>query len=67
MLKIFSAVVLATFIYSGAADAHGGGPVETMPGTNYTDMPDYRPRSVTPHVGTKHIRKHVRQGSIRND
>jgi len=67
MLKIFCAGVLAASIYGGAANAHGGGPAETMPGTNYTDMPGYYPRSVGPHVGIRHIRKHVRQGSVRND
>jgi hypothetical protein len=42
MVKSFAIVLLATFVYAGAARAHGGG-AEPMPGTNYTDMPPYHP------------------------
>ena len=44
MLKIFTAVLLATAACAGAASARGGGPAETMPGTNFTDMPSYHPK-----------------------
>jgi hypothetical protein len=57
MLKTFAAVLLATSIYSGFAAARGGG-AETIPGTDYTDMPDYRPRPAKPRVWIKHVRKH---------
>ena len=54
MLKIFAAVLLAALAYAGPASAHGGGPAETMPATNFTDMPDYRPKPVPPCVRVKH-------------
>ena len=46
MLKILAATLLVTSIYAEAADARGGGPAETMPGTNFTDTPSYRAKSV---------------------
>jgi hypothetical protein len=44
-LKISAAILLIICAYTGAANAHagGGGGYEPMPGTNYTDMPPYRP------------------------
>jgi len=59
MLKIFCAVVLANSIYGGAANARGGGPAESMPETNFTDLPDYRPKPLAPHMAIKHPRKPV--------
>jgi len=44
MVKIFAAALFATFAWAGAAAAGGG--AEPMPGTNYTDMPPYRPMPV---------------------
>jgi len=46
LLKIFTIVLLATAACAGAANARGGGGAETMPLTNYTDMPSYHPRPV---------------------
>jgi hypothetical protein len=42
LMKIFAIVLLSTSVYAGAASARGGG-AETMPGTNYTDLPPYHP------------------------
>jgi hypothetical protein len=41
LMKIFAIVLLSTSVYAGAASARGG--AETMPGTNYTDLPPYHP------------------------
>ncbi len=59
MLKILAAVIFAAWIYAGPASAHGGGPAETMPLTNFTDLPDYRPKPVAPCARSKHACKHV--------
>ncbi len=69
MLKIFAAVLLAALAYAGPASAHGGGRAETMPATNFTDMPDYRPKPVPPYVRVKQGCKqvHWRQGSFRGN
>jgi hypothetical protein len=42
LMKIFAIVLLSTSVYAGAASARGGG-AETMPSTNYTDLPPYHP------------------------
>ena len=42
MMKIFAIVLFSTSVYAGAASARGGG-AETMPGTNFTDLPPYHP------------------------
>jgi len=42
MVKSFAIILLATFVSAGAALARGGG-AESMPGTNFTDMPPYHP------------------------
>ena len=60
MLKILAVALLATSIYAGTASARGGGPAEPMPGTNFTDMPSYRPKPVEPLRRIKYARKHVR-------
>ncbi len=69
MLKILAAALLATLICVGAADARGAGPAETMPGTNFTDMPSYRAKPAEPLGRIKHTRKHGqwRQHSPRGD
>jgi hypothetical protein len=59
MLKIFAAILLAASAYAELASAHGGGPAESMPATNFTDMPDYRPKPVAPCLLVKHVCKHV--------
>ncbi len=62
MLKIFSAVLFVTATYGTAASAHGGGGAESMPGTNYTDMPAYRPHLVAPpSLRGKSVRSHANQ------
>jgi hypothetical protein len=65
MLKIFAAALLATSIFAGPAHAHGGG-AETMPGTNFTDLPSYHPKPLAwrkiPH---KPARWH--QGTVRDN
>jgi hypothetical protein len=60
MLKIFTAVLLATVACAGAASARGGGPAETMPGTNFTDMPRYHPKPVECLKRVKCMGKHAR-------
>jgi hypothetical protein len=66
MLKILSAVLLVAATYAAPADAHGGGPAESIPGTNYTEMPDFRPYPrFTPHI--KAVRSHVRQNPVRGN
>jgi hypothetical protein len=32
-----------------------------MPGTNFTDMPSYRPRPIEPLIRARHVRKHVQR------
>jgi hypothetical protein len=59
MLKIFAAVLLATSMYAGAANARGGG-AETMPATNFTDLPPYRPQLAKPRVWIRPAHNHVR-------
>jgi hypothetical protein len=41
MLRKLAIVLLAVSTFAGVASAHGGGPAESMPGTNFTDMPSY--------------------------
>lgn len=70
MLKVFYAVLLATATYCATAGAHGGGGAESMPGTNYTDMPAYRPHAVAPSSPRgKSPRSHARmhQRSVRGN
>ena len=60
MLKIFCVVLLVTATYCTTASAHGGGGAESMPGTNYTDMPAYRPHLVAPPpLRSKSVRSHT--------
>ena len=69
LLKIFTTVFLATVVYAGAASARGGGPAETMPGTNFTDMPSYHPKPVECLKRVKCAGKHARwhRSSARDD
>jgi hypothetical protein len=48
MLKISAAALFATLCFVGTASAHGSGAAESMPHTNYTDMPSYSPRLTAP-------------------
>jgi hypothetical protein len=58
MLKIFSAVLLVTAAHVAIANAHGG--AESMPGTNYTDMPAFSPHPVAPpSLRSKSVRSHT--------
>ncbi len=59
MLKSFAAVLLATSTFA-TTSARGGGPAETMPGTNFTDMPSYPAKPVEPLRRIKHTREHIR-------
>ena len=43
-MTILAALLLAGSLYTGKADARGGGPAETMPLTSFTDLPPYRPK-----------------------
>ncbi len=56
MLKIFAAMLLATSIYAGAANARGGGE-EPMPSISFTDMPNYPAKRIDQ---IKPLRKNVR-------
>jgi hypothetical protein len=69
LLKIFATVFLATAAYAGAANAHGGGPAETMPSTNFTDMPSYHPKPAECPKRVKCMGKHARwhRSSARDD
>jgi len=59
MLKIFASILFVATVYAGPASAHGGGPAETMPLTNYTDMPSYRPKAFAPCVRSARTCEHV--------
>jgi hypothetical protein len=59
MLRIFAVVLFMTTAYCGAAYARGGG-AESMPMTNFTDLPDYRPKVVAPCQRGKHMCDHAR-------
>jgi hypothetical protein len=50
MLKLCTAVLLASLCCIGAASAHsgGGGGAEPMPGISFTDMPPYLPQRIAP-------------------
>jgi hypothetical protein len=61
LLRIFTIVFVATAMYAGAASARGGGPAETMPGTNFTDMPSYHPKPVECLTRVKCAGKHARR------
>ncbi len=65
MLKICAAALLATLCCTGAASAHGGGGAEPMPTTNFTDMPSYTPRRITPVQLPKAKHGHRQQGFAR--
>jgi hypothetical protein len=70
MLKIFSAVLLVAATYGATASAHGGCGAESMPGTNYTDMPAYRPHLVAPpSLRAKWVRSHAHshRGTVRGN
>lgn len=62
MLKISAAALLATLCCAGAANARGGGGVEPMPGTNFTDMPSYSPQTMTPVRLHKTKHRHWQRG-----
>jgi hypothetical protein len=53
MLKILAIAFFAAAAYPGAAYAHGG--AEPMPQTNFTDLPDYRPKPPPPCQRGKHV------------
>jgi hypothetical protein len=61
MLKICAAVQLATSISAGTANARGGVPAESMPGTNFTNMPIYRSTPVERLNRVKPAGKHARR------
>jgi len=42
MRRIFTVILLSILVYGSAAYAHGGG-AESMPHTNFTDLPPYHP------------------------
>ena len=66
MRTIFVAILFATSTYAGAADAHGGGGAEPMPGVSFTDMPSISAKHFIPprQMQPKPIR--WRQGSVRS-
>jgi len=60
MLKMFSVALLVIFACAGVANARGGG-AESMPQTNFTDLPPYHPTGATPPLKKiKHACQHVR-------
>jgi len=65
MLKMFTAILLATLCCIGVANAHGGGGAAPMASTNFTDMPSYAPERVAPVRLLRTKYKHWRQGAAR--
>jgi hypothetical protein len=59
VLKIFAIVLVPMAIFTATANAAGGGGggAEPMPGTNFTDMPSYRPCPIEPLRRIRHVRK----------
>jgi hypothetical protein len=62
-------MLLAVCTFAGVAGAHGGGPAESMPSTNFTDMPSYpsKPAEQLKRIKKPHqnVRRH--QGPTRAD
>jgi hypothetical protein len=54
MLRILAIVLFVATAFTSAAYARGGG-AEPMPQTNFTDLPDYRPKPVAPCQHSKHM------------
>jgi len=69
MLRKLAVVLLAVSTFAGVASARGGGPAQTMPGTNFTDMPSYPIKSAEQLRRIKKLHKNVRwhQGPTRAD
>ena len=69
MLRKLAVVLLAVSTFAGVASAHGGGPAELMPGTNFTDMPSYPGKPAEQLRWIKKLHKNVRwhQGPPRAD
>ncbi len=69
MLRELAVVLLAVSTFAGVASAHGGGPAESMPGTNFTDMPSYPSKPAEQIKRIKKVHKNVRwhQGPTRAD
>ena len=69
MLRKLAVVLLAVSTFAGVASAHGGGPAESMPGTNFTDMPSYPGKPAEQLRRIKKLHKNVRwhQGPTRAD
>lgn len=65
MLKTVVAVLLTASVHVGAANAHGGGPAETMPAISFTEMPAYRPALI---CRLRHTCRHARRyGPVRSN
>jgi hypothetical protein len=66
MLRTFAATLLTISLFTGAANAHGGGGVEPMPLTNFTDLPRYRPAEAVRRVTPVHKASRLHQSSAHN-
>jgi hypothetical protein len=57
--KMLAIALFAATACTGAAYARGGG-AEPMPMTNFTDLPDYRPKPLTRCQHSKRVCDHTR-------
>jgi hypothetical protein len=61
-----TAVLLASALTAGAANAHGSGSFGAMPGISYTDMPAYAPKPIKPvKRAWRHTQKHCGASAAR--
>jgi len=69
MLRELAVVVLTVSTFADMASAHGGGPAESMPGTNFTDMSSYPIKPAEQLKRIKKLHKNVRwhQGPARGN
>ena len=66
MSKTFAATLLTISLFTGVANAHGGGGAEPMPLTSFTNLPRYRPAEPLRRITTIHKPSQPRQSSAHN-
>jgi hypothetical protein len=64
MSKAFAVTLLTIFIFTGAANAHGGGGAEPMPLVSFTDLPCYRPAQPLRRIMPVHKPSRLHQISV---